>query len=424
MRDHVNQETPQLSNSSRILILVAGFLGWMFAGVQMGITTLAMRPAARDLLGTDDVDAWVGAYVCAFLLGAAAGGLVFGWMGDRVGRKKAMALAIVTYSLLSGLTYWVEGPTQLLFLRFVTCMGVGGMWPNGVALISEAWSKLSRPVVAGIIGTAANVGILAFAGVAGEFKIDADAWRWVMLLGAAPVVLGILVFALVPESPRWLATRGKTIEEETRAPRAPVAEIFRGPFLTITLVGIALGTIPLMGGWGSANWVMQWADQVGKDAVPPNPFLKADLAVARSITGVVGSLLGGLIASFLGRRRTYFLTSLGALATSQALFWWFNPGDVEFLILFSALGFFSGIYFGWLPLCLPELFPTRIRSTGAGVSFNWGRLLTAVAVLLSGALVGWLGGHAQLGKVTSLIFAVGMVAICFSPDTTRSRLED
>ena len=426
--DGLSGEVSQLSSLGRYLALLTAFLGWLFAGTQMSITTLAMGSAAIDLLGTDDeniVGMWFGFYVCAFLLGAATGGFVFGWVGDRFGRTRAMALSILTYSILSGVTYYVQSPEQLLVLRFLTCMGIGGMWPNGVALASEAWPDLSRPMVAGIIGTAANVGIVSMAGLATVVKIDSGDWRWVMILGAAPALLGLFVLAFVPESPRWLAARGRASGTFRRAVNpTPVSEVFRPPLLRVTVIGIVLGTVPLMGGWGSANWVMRWAGQVGEESVPRDPYLKARLQVSRSLASTVGSLLGGLIAIALGRRRTYFLISLASLAISQVQFWFMHPADTEFLILFGVWGFCNGVYFGWLPLCLPELFPTRVRATGAGVSFNWGRLLTAVAVLLTGALLGVFGGYAELGRLTSLIFAVGMVVVWFFPGTTGSRLED
>ena len=152
---------------------------------------------------------WFGFYVCAFLFGAALGGLVFGRIGDRYGRVVGMGSSICTYSALSLIAYFVQSPEQLWIARFAVCMGVGGMWPNGVALMSEAWAGVSRPMLAGVIGTAANVGIFltnALARVDG-FEVTVDSWRWVMLLGAGPLVLGLLVFFVVPESPRWLSDR-------------------------------------------------------------------------------------------------------------------------------------------------------------------------------------------------------------------------
>ena len=176
----------QLSTTGRYLILVVAFLGWLFAGVHMSITQLAGQAAAIDLLertgelnatqfhllnkqaptkakeerlapaelaqlkeGRSLVFRWFAWFQCAFLFGAATGGLAFGWLGDRIGRSKAMALSIITYSLFAAAAALAQTPWQLCALWFLACTGVGGMWPNGVALVSEAWAGMSRPASLG-----------------------------------------------------------------------------------------------------------------------------------------------------------------------------------------------------------------------------------------------------------------------------------
>jgi MFS family permease len=296
------------------------------------------------------------------------------------------------------------------------------MWPNGVALVSEAWSSLSRPMAAGVIGTSANIGIFLFATAAARFRITPDEWRWVMLVGAAPLLLAVVSILAVPESPRWLATRREKVSVREAS---PMNEVFRSPLLGVTLLGIVLATTPMIGGWGTANWMVPWADEVGKAADPPDPYLKAHVQQARALTGIVGSLLGGWIASYVGRRRTYFLVSLFSLLIAQYTFWFLLPTSGEFLFWVAALGFFSGIYFGWLPLFLPELFPTRVRSTGAGVSFNFGRIITALTLFAAGLLMSvFAGDYARIGRVTSLIFVIGMIAIYFAPDTSGKQLDE
>jgi MFS family permease len=297
------------------------------------------------------------------------------------------------------------------------------MWPTGVALVSEAWSNMSRPMVAGVIGTAANIGIFLLATIAANIRITPEEWRWIMLVGAAPLVLGLFALVAVPESPRWLAARrGQSVGP---AAGSSPAGIFQPPFLHITLLGIVLATIPLIGGWGSANWMIPWAGEAGEAAIPPNHLLKAQVSQARALTGIVGSLLGGWIASFAGRRRAYFVISLAALVIAQYTFWFAVPTDGTFLFWVAGLGFVSGIYFGWLPLCLPELFPTRVRSTGSGVSFNFGRILTAATIFATGALMEFFAGdYARIGRVTSLIYALGLLAILFAPDTSEKQLAD
>jgi SHS family sialic acid transporter-like MFS transporter len=449
-------EVAPLSRAARLTVLAVAFLGWLGAGVHMSITQQTGRAASIDLLGrTGEIDAarfqalsqqeelakkgqaeklsegdaarleewktpvgrWFAWNQCAFLFGAATGGLLFGWLGDRIGRARGMALSILTYSGFSATVYFAQSPEQFATLWFLACLGVGGMWPNGVALVAEAWSNVSRPALAGVIGTSANIGIFLFATLARFEEIKPDKWRWAMLVGAIPFVLGVFALVAVPESPRWLATRGR--QPDPSALPASTAGVFRPPLVWVTLVGIVLATTPILGGWGISNWMTPWSEEAGSGA------LRAEVGQTRALTGIVGSLLGGWIASALGRRTTYFLVSVASLAIAQYVFRYLVPTDPSFLFWVGALGFVSGIYFGWLPLCLPELFPTRVRSTGAGVSFNFGRIATAVTLFVSGALMGYFrGDFARIGQVTSLFFLLGIVAICFAPDTSKKQLSD
>ncbi len=450
------------------LVLATAFLGWMCAGWQLAISSLAMRDAPADLLREDfiaqgiaagltadiksdnvtpsasviaelDKDrdgmlsldekkngregvigSWFGSLIAAFLLGAALGGYVFGWFGDRFGRAKAMAISIMWYSAFSAITVFVQDPWQLWAVRFVACMGIGGMWPNGIALVSEAWPNISRPILAGAIGTAANVGILMLSAIANVKHVTIDDWHWIMWLGAAPFLLGLFVWFFVPESPRWLHLRSGA--EDSKQPAPGLVEIFRPPILWLTILGIGLGTIPLFGGWGSSNWAIAWASSFD------DAGLKARVMLARSLPGTISSLLGGGLAMMIGRRPCYFILSLGALVSAQVLFHSLHPVEDEFWFLFwfGSLGFFSGFFFGWLPLCLPELFPTRVRSTGAGVSFNWGRILTAAGVLFAGGMLKqyFNSDYAEIGKWTSLIYAFGLIIVFFVPDTKQRALDD
>ena len=430
-----------MSQTGKIFVLAAGFLGWMFAGVQLGVTSLVMRVAAQGLMPDADeatLGQWFGWLVSALLLGGALGGYLFGWIGDRVGRKRAMALSILFYSVSAGLTYFVQSPQQLLIMRFLTGIGVGGMWPNGVALISEAWPSISRPMLAGLMGTAANVGIMMASIVSYYYFVTPEDWRWTMLAGATSAVLSVFVLICVPESPKWLAVREKRQQaaQESTASTSPLVEIFRQPLLGITLIGITLGTIPLFGGWGTANWANAWASQIG-DKTPPSstdsannspddPALKARVLLARSGPGSLASLLGGVVAATIGRKFSYFLLSLCSLASAQYIFWFSEPGETSFLWGMAALGLFSGFFFGWLPFCLPEMFPTRVRSTGAGVSFNFGRIVTVIGILVAAGLLKdqFQGDYARIGRLTSWIYAFGMLAAFFIPPAAEEALAD
>lgn len=445
-----------LSAESRYLILAAAFLGWMFSGVQMTITSLAAGSATQDFLvrghldpendlvpanllvftakretASPRSDAWVkqamarqrpkwyARYNCAFLLGAALGGLVFGWLGDRAGRVRSMGLSILCYSLFAGAAYYSATPEQLLLLRFISAMGVGGMWPTGVSLASEAWSDVSRPMLAGLLGTSANVGIVMLSVITYYKALNPDTWRWVLLVGASPAVLGLIVLAIVPESPAWLAARGK--QAGGKRPGSMQA-LFTPPLLGITLLGIAIGTIPLLGGWGVTSWFITWTEQV--NGVADNES-RALTAIMRAGGACIGSLFGGYLASLLGRRTTYFLIALTSFGLSECVYLLMTPKMPGFFWAVFAVGLVSTIFFGWLPLCLPELFPTHARATGAGISFNFGRILTAGGVLATGALTAYFNENYQrAGAVMSFIYAAGMIVILFAPDTSGKKLSD
>lgn len=407
---------------SRWFVLSCATIAWLCAGILMAVPPLVARTAVASMGVSDEAlrGRWFSWYVCAFLLGAATGGLVFGWIGDRWGRAKALGWSVLTFALVSGGCYFVNTPEQLLLLWFVACTGVGGVWPNGVSLASEALPGVSRPMIAGLFGTTANLGLILLAVLAYLQPITADHWRWVFLVCASPALLGVLVLWRMPESPAWLAQRAQPTATRQRW---LASELFRPPLLGYTIIGILLGAVPLMGNWGSANWLVPWASQVQEQA--GGEGLSAATQWSKSSGAAIGSLLGGWFATICGRRLAYFLISLASLTSSFYIFHSLSPLDASFLAWVFVQGFVGTVYFGWLPLYLPELFPTRVRATGTGVTFNWGRIVTAVGVLWGGQLMLTFGGdYAQVGQITCLVYVVGMFVICFAPDTSRKRLDE
>jgi len=412
----INMNQPANSstiNNSRTqwLVLTAAFLGWMFDGVEMAIFPVVARPALQELLGTQAdqaVGPWMGYITALFLLGAAAGGLVFGWLGDKVGRVRAMVASILTYSICTGACYFAGAAWQLGVMRFLAALGMGGEWSLGVALVMECWPEGKRPLMAGIIGAAANLGYALIGVVTWVFPVKPDSWRWVMLAGAVPALLALWIAQMVPESHRW--------QQSVKTCRAhPLAEIFGRELRKVTLLAIIFAAVALIGTWGSVQWLPLWADQMAGHSQPEAKGITMLLVAGGAI---VGSLLGPGIGALTGRRPAYFLLCFLSLISCGVLFRVVNEFNVAFVITTLLVGAFTGSFYGWLPLYLPELFPTRARATGQGLCYNSGRIFAAVGAITQGQLVNHFGGsYAKAGAVVTLVYFVGMVLIWFSPET-------
>src|SRR5215212_1910360 len=282
---------------NQYLVLAAAFLGWMFDGLEMGVFPLVARPALQDMmtaaadgLSPDKfVGLWMGRITALFLIGAACGGLVFGWLGDRIGRVRAMTLSILAYSIFTGLCFFAKEPWHLGALRFLAAFGMGGEWSLGVALVMEAWPRDKRPLLAGIIGAASNVGFALIAVFGLWLKVTQHNWRWVMIAGAAPALLALLVQWFVPESEKWK----ESVRKEGKA--SPLREIFSSSMLVTTLLAISFAAVALIGTWGSVQWLPVWAGQL-TDGKPSHAQAGAATQILSGVGAIVGCLVGALFA--------------------------------------------------------------------------------------------------------------------------------
>jgi len=412
-------ETAVYSNRDKWLVLTAAFLGWMFDGLEMGIFPQIARSAlnAKMLGGAateDAIKSWHQIIDACFLFGAAAGGLVFGWLGDRIGRVKAMAFAILVYSGFTGLLYFVTSPAQIAGLRFLAAIGMGGEWALGVALVMEVWDAKYRPLMAGLIGAAANVGFVLVGLIGAVIKVDQDNWRIFAVIGAVPALLTFIIRLFVPESHAWKAT-------QQVAPSKPLTELFADRrLLTSTILAITFASISLLGTWGAVQKIPAW---VGKPGFPgQTAHAQGNVQMAMGIGAIFGCLIAPMIAAWLNRRVAYFLLSLGSLIACQVLFRYFTEYNMAFLAMAFLVGGVTAAVYGWLPLYLPELFPTRVRATAQGISFNFGRIFAGVGGIALGGAVP--GGYAKMGAVVSLIYVVGLVLIWFAPETKGKPLPE
>jgi len=406
---------PASAPSSRQLrlTLAAALLGWMFDGLEMGLFPLVARPALQQMkTGTMVTDAfvghWMGIITAAFLLGAAAGGLAFGWLGDRVGRVRALSLSVLTYSIFTGLAYFAQTPWHLALTRFCAALGMGGEWSLGVALVMEVWPERFRPMLAGVIGAAANVGFALIATLGLFFSVTVDSWRWVVLVGALPAILTWFIRQFVPESERWQ-------HAAAAGPVRPVREIFGPSLRRATLLATALTAVVLIGTWGTVQWIPLWADQLTGGTAPQ---AKAWTGLLAGFGAITGCLAGAWAGGRFGRRVTYFGMCLGSFVSCAVLFRGGVGYGAGFLALTFLVGAMTASFFGWLPLYLPELFPTRVRATAQGLAYNAGRVLAAVGALQMGALMRQFdGSYARAGSVITLVYAIGLGLIWLAPET-------
>ena len=288
------------------MALVAALLGWMFDGAEMGVFSMVGRAAIQDLLGisgpsTPESEQRIGFYfsivISVFLVGAATGGVVFGWLGDRIGRVRAMSLSVLTYALFTGLCGFAQTPLQLGILRFVAALGMGGEWSLGVALVMEVWPNRSRALMAGLIGAAANAGYL-LVGIIGigltamltqceqslsglglpestvKMLVANKGWRLMMMLGTLPAALTFFFRMFVPESAKWEREKGRGTTSN---------------WVTSDLFGVLIGAI----GPGIIVWV--WAD----DRIGVTPRLIGTLV------GLVIATIGYIFPALRFLQRTF-----------------------------------------------------------------------------------------------------------------------
>jgi MFS transporter, SHS family, sialic acid transporter len=501
------------------MALLAALLGWMFDGAEMGVFSMVGRSAVQDILQiegtpTPEQEAEIGKYfgiiIAVFLVGAATGGVIFGWLGDRIGRVRAMSLSVLTYALFTGLCGFAATPLQLGIFRFIASLGMGGEWALGVALVMEVWPNRSRALMAGLIGAAANLGytIVGFLGLllsailmeleqsllwiglsqeTAAMLVAHKGWRLLMMMGTLPALLTFLIRIFVPESERWEEERekGHTSQWATAdllgvvvgglgpaliiylwaMPDMPNGWRFAGSFfgllvavagysypvirylqrvnqqstssghgLGLTLkrmyMGAALAGVALLGTWASAQWAPTWAAQLTQNQQNSKEWTQ----IVLSLGALTGSFVIPVLGNWLKRRPSYALMCVLSMVVSYAFYQFHSHYNTSFLVWVYFLGVCTSSFYGWLPLYLPELFTTRVRATGQGFAFNFGRILAAIGTLQVGALLslfanqetyaGLKGGYPAACSTICVIYLLGLVLIYWAPETKDQPLPD
>lgn len=364
----------------------AAWLGWLFDGLDMHLYTLVAAPFVMELLAASSpADPLVrerSSFIqAAFLTGWALGGGLFGRVGDRLGRSRALSLTILTYALFTGLAFFATSWWQLLVFRFLAALGIGGEWAVGASLLTETWPRAWRPWIAAVLQAGVNLGIL-MASVTVYLMADLPP-RTVFLVGVLPALLVFWIRKNVPETGEWQQARGAGANPPPR-----LALLFGPELRVVTVKAILVCSLGLTAWWA----FMFWHPQHLRNLPELRDLARADRERLVSLAfflvilvSIAGNFLAGFVVKRLGYRHTFaafFLLAfgcfVGAFGAPRA------HGSLVYLWL-PAIGFASGV-FGLFTMYLPPLFPTLLRTTGAGFSYNIGRLAAAAGTVLFGLL--------------------------------------
>ncbi len=398
---------------------IAAWLGWMFDGLELHLYTLVATPLVVQLLAAPSAaDPQVkekAAYIqAAFLVGWAVGGAFFGRLGDKLGRARALALTVLTYALCTGLCAFAQTWWQLMVFRFIAAVGIGGEWAVGASLLAETWPRAWRPWIAAVLQSGVNLGILVAAGVVYTLNIQPGSERWVFLLGVVPALLVFWIRRHVPEPESW-----KQAEAAARA-KPGVADLFRGAVATITWRTMVVCALSLSAWWLFIFWQAQHLRKVladtGAAAAEVTQRTSAAFFVMIAVS-IAGNYFAGWVARRWGNRRAIgamlfllFAGMVGAFIVPRPfgeLAWFWCP----------LVGFFSGV-FGLFTMYLPPLFPTLLRTTGAGFCYNIGRVAAAGASIVFG-LVAPVGDLRTALLWSSLLALAAAICCAWLPDDAQ-----
>jgi MFS family permease len=362
---------------------IAAWLGWLFDGLDMHLYVLVAAPFVAELLGVaSEKDPLVGYYSswiqAAFLIGWALGGGFFGRLADRLGRSRALMLTILTYALFTGLSFFAQTWWQLLLLRFLAALGIGGEWAVGASLLSETWPRRWRPWMAAVLQTGVNLGVM-LAGLA-NFLLADYAKRTVFLVGVLPALLVFWIRRAVPEPDEWQGAKRESAQAEPR-----FVELFRGSIRRTTVLTLLVCALALTAHWAFLFWYLQHLRNLPELSSWPDSE-KSQLVSKVVWLVMLASIVGNFLAAFLARWLTYrraiaclcLAYFLAMLATYGA------PHDHEVLWYgFTAIGLCQGV-FALFTMYLPPLFPTLLRTTGAGFCYNFGRIAAGLGTVFFG----------------------------------------
>jgi MFS family permease len=437
------------------LVLVIASLGWIFDVFEGQVFVAGMEDAMPQLLPagatSGDKDYYNNISLAAFLFGGALGGVLFGAIGDRIGRTRAMIYTILIYSIFTCLTALAQTWWQMAGLRFIVAMGVGGEWAVASALVAEVFPPRARARSSAIFHASSVLGTYLAVAV-GVYVINnplfgEQSWRWAFVVGALPALLTLWIRWKIKEPEAWQEARRKA-GQSVNAATGRISDLFEPQLLPRTLIGVALAAIGMATFWGvhiHGKDVLKLRERNSllRAAGLDDPRSQASVALleehARHLKntemlgmflvttgGGLGLLAYGPLCERIGRRAAFRIYHAGGFISGVLLFSQLTTADKEVLwIALPIFGFLTlGMHAGYA-VYFPELFPTRARSTGGGFCFNVGRVLAAPILLLIGRIrKSELISMNEAAAWLSCLFLLGFVVLIFSPETKDQDLPE
>ena len=403
--------------------LIGSNLGWLFDGFETYGLVLTVGVAMQQLLAPElhpQIPAYAGMVIAITLLGWGVGGMIGGVLADYIGRKRMMIIAVLAYSLTSGLSAFSFDWISFAFLRFLVGVAVGSEWATGSSMMAELWPDHARGKGAGLMQCGLGIGFF-LASLVWLFisPLGPDAWRYMYLIGIVPALLTLWIRRAIPESEVWKRAAARRRSEDARF---TLVDLFADPTLRRqTMLVFLMSLASTAGFWAISTWVPPFIGGVA-GASGLNAARWASYAgMAYTFGAVVGYISLGFLADRFGRKPVTILFFVCALLLTPVLFFWTRDPEL-LLVLAGVNAIFSNGQFSWMPAWLPELYPTRIRATALAFAFNAPRFIAFLGPLVAGTMIVQFGGYGQAAMVLALIYIAGIAAAPFLPETVGKPL--
>jgi MFS family permease len=432
----ITDEVPwyRLLDRSQWNILIASNLGWMFDGYETFALLVTIGAALRQLLDPSqygEIPFYGGIVIGLTLLGWGIGGLIGGVLADYLGRKRTMLIAILAYSIMTGLSAFAWDCLSFTVLRFLVGVAIGSEWVTGASIVSELWPDRARGRGVGLMQCGFGIGFFLasfawlFVGATGP-----SGWRYMFLIGVSPALMTLWVRRAIPESERWERVNGQrqtAMEHKRRGTalsaqdealtRFTMADLFAEPEIRRRVIlAFAMSLATTFAFWGIGAWVQPFVTEAAAKAGRDGQQWGSYAAMAYTGTSVLGYVAFGFLADAFGRKPSTIFYVVASVVSVALLFLWAR--DLTFMLIGAGLcGIFVSGQYTWMAAWLPELFPTRMRATAAGFVFNTPRLIAWTGPLVSGWLITEAGGFSQAAMAIASIYVLSLAAAPFLPET-------